>query len=99
MPPHSWPEAFSQQRLQVRPEDILDAAHAGGFQNGRRRSLFTAKAVTKGFERHVKTNFVAVLEAIGDGLRYGRNAHRHSFNDVTCLPVLECITGEADHAK
>ncbi len=99
MPARSWPERSSQQRLQIRSQDILNAAHSSGFQDSRGRSLLAAEAVTEGFQSHIQAYLVPVLEAIGDCLRYGCYAHWYTFNDAVFLTVLERSTGETNHTK
>jgi hypothetical protein len=38
------------------------------------------EAITKGLERDIETEFIAVLEAVGHGLGGGVNLDRHALN-------------------
>src|SRR3990172_6647782 len=63
----------SCDRVQVRLHDArhpADAREAGQFGGA---APVTAAEVAKGFDRHVNTDLVAVLEAVGD--RFRRRVH------------------------
>src|SRR3972149_4313217 len=68
----------SCDRVQVRLHEARHPANAREAGQFGRAAPVTAAEVAKGFDRHVNTDLVAVLEAVGDRLCGGVHADFHA---------------------
>ena len=67
--PQDWSLGGSRDRVQVRLHDAGDPADACKTSELRCAAAMAAAEVAQGLDGHVDADLVAVLEAVGDGLR------------------------------
>src|SRR5262249_30220815 len=96
--PPCWRQASSTQGLQVWPHDICHSADLRRFPELAHRRFLLAITVPKGLKRHIKSDFVAKLEAVSDCLRRIEDADHSTPNLFVLNSKMKCPTGEADNA-